>query len=66
MERIIAVNTNTYHGFGIEETLYEIKKSGFKLKANIMGQRYKFYPPHYVKIMLIFTVLSVKVLIPES
>ena len=30
MERIIAVNTNTYHGFGIEETLYEIKKAGFK------------------------------------
>ena len=30
MERIIAVNTNTYHGFGIEETLREIKKTGFR------------------------------------
>jgi len=30
MDRIIAVNTNTFHGFSIEETLPLIKKAGFK------------------------------------
>ena len=37
MDRIIAVNSNCYHGYSIEEAIAGIKAAGFEVNADMMS-----------------------------